>query len=465
MGLYGLKKQQMPLNQFSRKTSTSLYGGFRCLLMVMGLFWGIRGEAQQAMERVYADSQTNNDCSGTLLCTTTVTDEGNAVDGYLNTYSTLSITALGSVWQELEFTGSDQPSASDAVHIKIGTQSALLGLLTGVSVQAYNNGSAVGSPVQLSALISLLNGADQQEIVFTSGVPFDAVRLTNTAVSLGGGLDIYEAYFYKPIPGQIACDEAVDVLYGSTGSIAGGLNSVENAYNAIDNDGITFATIRANVSALNKTHLTALFPTASSSGDLVKIVLENPDGGLLDANVLATNFTIRTYLDNTDNGALALDPALLRLSLFPGSTNKQVLLYPINQPFNRIQISLGEGLATALDNLLVYEINRIEPPPEIIGVPASGDITICYNTTAILTATNSENTHELVWYSKKYGGIPLDTIPYGQIYTTNPLVSDTTFYVASRIINCLKESPRDSVYVKVLPDIGHPTLTITNTND
>src|SRR5690606_15168397 len=146
----------------------------------------------------------------------------------------------------------------------------LLNLLGNIKAQAYMGTEPVGNEVVLSSLVSLLGGEDQDELVFTpmeggSPKPYNAVRITSSGIALGGGFRIYDAYFYKTIPGSIACNEAVDVLYGSTGNIAGGLNAIDSAVNAIDNDDTTYATIRANVSALNKTHLTALFPIASST--------------------------------------------------------------------------------------------------------------------------------------------------------------------------------------------------------
>src|SRR5690606_14950461 len=70
---------------------------------------------------------------------------------------------------------------------------------------------------------------------------YNAVRISSSGVALGGGLRIYEAYFYKPTTTNITCDQPLDVLYGSTGPIAGSLNGVENAYNSIDGNQSTFA--------------------------------------------------------------------------------------------------------------------------------------------------------------------------------------------------------------------------------
>src|SRR5690606_11105671 len=102
---------------------------------------------------------------------------------------------------------------------------------------------------QLSSLISLVAGEDQAEIVFTPSSSFNAVRIGSSGVALGGGLKIYEAYYLKPANDIISCDVPADLLYGSTGGIAGGLNAIDNPDRAIDADHTSFATFRANVQA------------------------------------------------------------------------------------------------------------------------------------------------------------------------------------------------------------------------
>src|SRR5690606_35150109 len=274
------------------------------VLLALLFLAGLDSYAQTPMERVYADDESHYGLLGG-----SVSDAGDAVDNNLTTYSELTVTLLGSVYQQLNFP--EFAAAGTPVRIKIGIASDILSLLGNVQIQAYSGGTAVGSSVSLSSLISLLGGEDQDEIAFTPPGSYNAVRISSSGVALGGGLRIYEAYFYKPTTTNITCDQPLDVLYGSTGPIAGSLNGVENAYNSIDGNQSTFATIKANVSALNTTHITALYPAASSPGDSIHLVIRNP-AGLLDLTLLASNFTVKTYLDTQDNGELDLDPSLLR---------------------------------------------------------------------------------------------------------------------------------------------------------
>ncbi|MBC9798695.1 immunoglobulin domain-containing protein, partial [Sinomicrobium weinanense] len=72
---------------------------------------------------------------------------------------------------------------------------------------------------------------------------------------------------------------------------------------------------------------------------------------------------IRTFDNNDENSVLTLDPELIQLSLFPGTTDVYELIYPVNVPFNRIEVSLDAGLASAFEGLYVYELDRAQDVP------------------------------------------------------------------------------------------------------
>lgn len=409
--------------------------------MLLGLLFlaGQDAYAQEPMERVYATSQSSG---GTPLLAN-VSNAGSAVDQNLTTFSTLSITLVGTVYQELNFP--EHAPAGTPLRVKIGTGSDILGLLDNVQIRAYSGTDPVGASVALSSLVSLLAGADQDEIVFTPPGAYNRVRITSAGIALGGGFHIYEAYFYKPVTNDITCDQPVDVLYGSTGPIAGALNGVENPRRAIDGDPTRFATIKANLSALNTTHITALYPVASSAGDSVQLIIRNP-AGLLDLTLLASNFTIKTYLDNLDNGELDLDPSLLRLRLLPGATDIQVLTYPVNQPFNRLEVSLGTGLANALGVLEVYELGRLAVGPTINETNNEDTYFACAGTAVTLTIENPDAGATYNWYDE--AGVLANT---GTSYTTGTLpVGNHIFYVTSTRDGCTTESGRTMVVVKVI---------------
>lgn len=427
-----------------------------CAVLLVGVVK--MGYGQGPMERVYATSQT---IGGTPLLSF-VTSPGNAVDQEPTTYSTIGITVAGNVWQQLQFPTS--LPAGTTVRVKIGTAGNILSLLGDITIQAYQNNTSVGASTQLSSLISLIAGEDQAEIVFTPSSSFNAVRVGSSGVALGGGLKIYEAYYLKPANDIINCDVPADLLYGSTGGIAGGLNAIDNPYHAIDADHTSFAMLRANVQAAgSKTHLTALYNTSSQTGDSARIVLRSPNG-LLNANLLSNNIRIRTLLDNNDNGNLLLDPEILSLTLLsPGSTI-QILTYPVITPFNRIEVSLGGGLLDALSSLEVYEIQRIPARPEITAPNlANNEVNVCEGESIILSIVSPQVGAEYRWYDQPTGGIPV----IGNSYQVSSAVhgNDYTLYVAKARIGCTEESNRTEVVVKVIPSPGHPELTITDIPD
>lgn len=410
----------------------------------------------QRMQRVYAIDESHG---GTLL-THFVNSEDEAVDGIPSTHSTIGVNVIGEVWQRLQFPST--LAAGTTVRVKIGTVGNILDLLGSIQIQAYQNSNPRGSSYSIASLISLLAGEDQAEIVFTPTESFNSVRIYSSGVRLDGGLKIYEAYYLIPAaPNIIACDISADVLYGSTGSIAGGLNAIDNPYNAIDDDLTSFTTMRANVSAAgNRTHLTALYNTISQDSDSIRIVLRRP-GALLDANLLSDNLRVRTLLDNTDNGYLLLDPEFLSLRLLASDSDVQVLTYPIETPFNRIEISLGGGLLNALQVLDVFEIQRVMAKPVLTALNIQdGVVTICEGDGISLSVENPETGNNYYWYTDETALTPIHT---GVDYTATPTGTGNFFYYVSRSREgCTEESDRAVIKINVLPLPGKPHLTISD---
>src|SRR5690606_26243131 len=117
-------------------------------------------------------------------------------------------------------------------------------------------------------------------------------------------------------------------------------------------------------SLIGKTFIKTVYDTPSKPGDMVRVVLKEENGELLNLSLLSGNF-IRTYYNNIDNGFLEVDTSLLSLELLPGSNDIQVLTIPVDTPFNRIEIAKGEGVLELLGGLRVYEIERIPQSPKI----------------------------------------------------------------------------------------------------
>ncbi|MCH7409818.1 T9SS type A sorting domain-containing protein [Belliella sp. DSM 111904] len=254
------------------------------------------------------------------------------------------------------------PAGTEA-RVKIGKVPSLLALLPNVSIQAYLGNSTAGQAVSGASLLNLIDGESTDEIVFVPrnasnvAVPYDRVEIRlSTTLSLGGELRVFAVYY---LDDTLDCDFEPDMIFGSTSELIGGVNPVLNPYNVLDGNLNTFASLRSNVSLASRTFLTALFDEHSRVGDSVSIVLRNV-GGLLNANLLASSLRVRTFLDMNLSEDLALNPSFLNLTLLPGQTDVYRLTYPTSQVFNRLEVSLGQGLLNALTAVDVFEMERIQ---------------------------------------------------------------------------------------------------------
>lgn len=183
--------------------------------------------------RVYAVSQTHS--SVPITGTSHVSDPGQAIGGNPDDYSTLSFpltSALGSnCYQQLTFPASVEkaPAATDPIHVKIGVSGGLLAAASSVELQAYNEDIPVGSAVNVASLLALLSGDAIYDFVIPApGESFNSVRITTrTLLSVvGPSVRIYEGYINKTPAGDIACNQAADVIHGFTSDVASTLNLI-----------------------------------------------------------------------------------------------------------------------------------------------------------------------------------------------------------------------------------------------
>src|SRR3546814_758419 len=344
--------------------------------------------AQQPMERVYAnDVQKSDDDYLLIIRSGYVENEGYAVDGNPQTAATLNSTGVtvlginlgGEAVIRLRFTGPDKPAPGTPVTVKMGMGDAVLSLLNNITVQPINgpqtnnngSGNEVGTSQRVSDIVGVLAGENQVEFTITPSVAFDGLKIHFApadgllAADVLATTQVFDAHFLQPSAGPVACDQPFDLLDGVTGSIGSVLDPVENPYNSIDGNPATFATLNASLSAVdNRTHLTAIFPYTAPAGDSVHILIQDP-GGLLDLALLSEKFYVKTFNGTTDNGYLDLDQNLLRLRLLAGASDIYELTYPVDQPYHRIQVAVGGGLASALEHLNVYEIGRLAVGPSV----------------------------------------------------------------------------------------------------
>lgn len=439
--------------------------------------------SQQQFKRVYANSVEKSDNEYLLLIKAGYVDnQNNAVDGNTSTFATLNSTVVqlafiklgGEAFVDLRFTGPDKPSANTPLTIKLGIGGNLLTALGGITIQPKNGTSNVGSPIYGTSLLNLLSGKNQIEFTITPTQAYDGVRikLGNTGGILSAGvaanLDVYHAYFLKPATNNIICESVIDSLYGSTGILVGSLNPLEKASNAFDNDDNTFATLRTNVSALNSTFLTGVYSSLSKKNDSIRLVIQQENTGLLDLSLLSA-IRIKTYENNTLSQNFTLDPSLLTLKLLTGGNNKYLLTVPTDQPFNRIRISIGDGVANVLAGLRVYEMGKIAPSP-VIAIPGlvNGSLTICEGTPVKFTINNPENAATYKWFTDAIGGNEItttDVTENGTVFSPKNLAPGTYNYYVSLYRNGCSDpaSARSKVTLIITPGAKSTDITASGT--
>jgi len=371
-------------------------------------------------ERNFADTQRwGSNITGN------VTNPGNAIDGNLQTFSTittgLGLLGIGTTWQILEW--NQTIAAGTPVTLKLGSEYSGVTLAGGYSVVGTKrNGSGtpvdVGNLQQVSgSLLNLLPGQNNFEYTFvpsngTGPQAYDGVRIVvSSLISVAQSAKVYEAYYDIPAT-QIACgDDAEDVLFGAIDLGIGALTAtvgVDSPFNAIDVSPTTFATMFTGVGILAASELNVVFRTPSIVGDSLKIRISRP-GTLLTANVLS-GLTVQPLLNDALAGPEFSNTSLVNLQLLGGGSEAIITLVP-TQSFDKIRIRFG-GAVNALDFLRIHDVERVANT-HIDGADDDNAITACQGETITLEATSIPCT-TFVWYDAAVGGNVIST---GNSYT------------------------------------------------
>jgi hypothetical protein len=418
-------------------------------------------------QRNYATTQQSS--SASLLCLgCVVTDKSSSIDGDLQTHSTLNVTlgVLASTYQELIFPGASKVPANKPVTIKLGSGDNLLDLtaLGGIRIQAYNGGSPVGGAINAATLVSALSNNNQLQLTITPTQVYDRVRVTLNGGLLGAlsSIYLYEAFYNGPA--DVACNNAYDELHGiSAGLLNLGVDvgGVANPQNAIDGNINTASTLNAGVAAVGAyAQQTIIYERLSVLGDSIRMTLSLPQA-ILDAGVLAS-VSIVTYNGNTNNNdQVFFNSALLNLRLLDLAAGRRriTITYAPTKVFDRVQLRLGGGLASALSTLNLHEAEKLIPRPVIkVDNVITDNANICAGSPVTLTAVAVPNT-TFNWYTQPTGGSPVHT---GATYSPGVLAATTTYYVSATRAGCTDESERTAI--KVTVNAIPTTPVITNNN-
>jgi gliding motility-associated-like protein len=440
------------------KTST-FFSRYVALLLLL-LLSSVKIYAQ----RNYATTQASS--SANLLCVDCVVDnKSSAIDANLQTYSTINVPVglLASTYQELIFPV--KIAANTPLTIKLGSGDNLLDLtaLGNITIRPYNGNNPVGGGVSAATLVSALSNNNQVQLSITPTQIYDKVRITLNGglLSLLGSIYVYEAFYNGPA--NVACNNAYDELHGvSAGLLNLGVNvgGVANPQNAIDGNINTASTLNAGVAAVGAyAQQTIIYERLSVLGDSIRMTLSLPQA-ILDAGVLA-NISIVTYNGNTNNNdAVPFNSALINLRLLDLTAGRRrvTITYAPTKVFDRVQLRLGGGLASALSTLNLYEAEKLIPRPVIkFNNVITDNASICAGSPVTLTATAVPNT-TFNWYTTATGGSPVHT---GATYSP-AVTSTTTYYVSAARAGCTDESERTAITVTVNAIPAAPVITNNN---
>ncbi|WP_214228989.1 putative Ig domain-containing protein, partial [Pedobacter sp. B4-66] len=413
----------------------------------------------QAKERVYATTQVSKTSPITcLICG--ISGQGNAVDGDVNTASTISVTTSllgGNAYQELVFPGAKLSGSTGSV-VKVSVSSVLdVDLLGEIVVQAYNGATPVGSKIDInSGLLKLLASGNQSEVFVPGpGGAYDRLRVT-----IGGGLlkvsaasiNVYHAYYLKDATSNV-CDVPVEELHGISGSVVA-LGAVVNPGNAIDGNETTASVLTATAGLAGYTQQTIVFLGGSVVGDSVRMVVSTP-AALLEAQLLSS-IEIQTFNGNVPGATVGGSGGLLNLRLLSAGGNKAVITFAPTTQFDRVQLRIG-GVLSVLSSINLHEVSRVMPTTTEINGTISKLATVCLGEPVVLKINNPQLGATYTWYTQASGG----TGTNGTSFTPSSLVAGVNkFYVEAKRTGCSNTSPLAEVIINVndpvLPSVVAP---------
>jgi hypothetical protein len=410
---------------------------------------------------------------------TSVDNPNNAADNDPSTSATISrpvgVGNLITVTQFISF--SSTITAGTPVTIKLGVPASLISLLGGVSIQPFtglkndittgftNQATVAGDPLTNTSLLGLIGGAGDSEITFTpksgsTNVAYSGVWVTMSGVAIGQSLKIYAAYVMQTTPTANACGPGIDVLSGVR---AGGINlanatgTVDNPTNAIDGNTSTYAQLNVGAQVLSDVFLTTVFNSPSEPGDVVRMILQNVSGGVVNLGLIS-NFTIQLYNGSTAVGSpiQSSSSSLTLTALTASSVSNQYQLdiksLPTDAAFDRVDVQIG-GTAAVGTSLRIYDIKRLPatPVPVMDGTVTSSKA-VCQGNTSTLTVSNPQtNCTTYSWYSSASGGTALMTGTSYMPPVANLTGTSNTYYVQANRTGCTEVSDRIPVTINVSP--------------
>lgn len=235
------------------------------------------------------------------------------------------------------------------------------------------------------------------------GVPVQLAGSGNTAVKWTGGAGTFSDATLKNAVYTPAAGETVAILTLTSDDPAGPCGSKSSTVT------ITINPVPAA-------------PTASGKpvcvGSTATLIATAPGG------------TYRWYSDATGGTALKTGPIF---------TTPPIL----NDITYYVATTVG-GITSARTPVLVQAV----PPPTAPTVNTDNKVTVCEGQSAILTASGSTGTY--IWYNVPVGGTP---VKQGNPFATAPITINRSYYVETKVNDCISERTKVDVVVTPAPKI------------
>ncbi|GAB3026637.1 hypothetical protein GCM10027051_34310 [Niabella terrae] len=291
------------------------------------------------------------------------------IDADLNNGATWNYLIAGSAWIEVRDNGATganvYPTGSYAGFV-IGT-SALLDLAGSISVETYLGGALQETYNASNGALSVsLLGNDRGKIGLVTTMPFDAIRINFSAVGAGSRTVYYAEVLVPtagPVPDCNTLTPLVQTAYpaivnsGTTGVAEVNVGLLSDIFADLDNivDANTSNAGTITLPALNV--LTTAYVSVTSAG-----VTSYPAGYFAGFDIsnstlaglgLASNVSIVTYLDGTQQESATGDNLLLSAPLLSGSS-RSTIGFVTTLPFDEIRYVVAQPANVSLGTTSIY---------------------------------------------------------------------------------------------------------------
>ena len=411
----------------------------------------------------------------------------NAVDGNLSTSAILKANSglafgLGKYTGSIELEPDLEIPSNKTTYLKIATEENLLEpLLSGsvadvtskvlgstlignqeFTIAALDDGVTVleGSSNNLAdfageELKVLVNANKEFLIAINPNSAYNKIKITNSTGSLLGlnterSLEVYEAYY---LDGENSCSPEIYTSWSGNGLTLDLFNlsnaKASNLDFAIDGNDETYSEIGLGLlGALGSIEQQFYFTTPVQTAEEIVLKFQ------LDPVLLGLGFLNNIELILKDGETVGKTFSLsnkVSTELLNNLQNGEIVEVRIKptKAVDNLVIKLNSLLNISIDqNIRIVEVSRVLSPPTING--SSNNLSICEGNNASLSA-NSEPNNTINWYDAPKDGNLLASTASGELFTTDILTSDTTYYAEAQSEICFNTSKRVAVNVEVIP--------------